>query len=302
MKSHVKFIKCTKNTMNGYCENITIRVESRATQNEEKRGFNMSSGTGLPKNEKSPSAETADTTDSSWIGWFGTQTVVLVFGSGLFILLMNLVVLLGINAKPNAWLFHLNMNYWSVYTSVILWTIALGIISESTEIMEKYRAFIRMLAIISILLVIIFAWRNSLLASPAASEQPLLFNIVAIVVISCTVRSLFLFYDLRYGEDEIDMEEAQWFWGMSGFIYAILAVFGLMCMFHVKVQIHAGSDNFATASLFQICCDGLETLIQNGNGSFVLRIFALLLLTSSIAFIYVIGRWLLALYLKIRGE
>jgi len=260
----------------------------------------MSNNTSLPKNVKSPSTENADIHETWWEGLFKTRAGVLWLAGVLFLLLINIMVLFGMDTRPNVWLFPFNMSYWSGYFSVILWITAIWVISESIVVTENYRPLIRILAATSALLVMVFVLQYSFnTATPSTGGQMFWFNVVAIAAACCLVRSLFLLYEYRYGEDEIDLEEAQWFWGISGFIFVGIVVLGLLYIIPVTVQVR---DNFHTVSLLKVCGEGLQELIRRGTGTLVLRGFAFLLLVSSIAFAYVIGRWLLIIYLKIRGE
>ena len=245
-----------------------------------------------------------NTNESFWQDMLNDKKILLLLGVGLLLLLWNVLTVLGLDTRPNAWLFPLNMSYWSDYFSAFLWMTALWTLSESLDITENYRPWIRGLAVIGALIVMFFVLRDSFsfMANPIFGGHSFWSNAIAIVVICCTTRSLLLLYQYRYGEDEINLEEAKWFWGASAFILAGLAVMGLMSIIPVKIQIHAGSDDFAVSTLLKVYSDGLQELIWQGTGSFVLRVFAFLLLVSSVAFVYLIGKWLLAVYLRIRGE
>ena len=246
------------------------------------------------QNEKTSLTENADGHESWWKGLFKRRTDILLLGGGLLFLLINLVVFFGIDIKPSAWLFYLDTRYWSVYSSIILWATALWLISASTDVMEDYRPLIRMLAITSFFLVMILMLNPFNVESLSPRGFSFWFSVIAAFSI---VRSLFLLYEYRYGEDEIDLEEAQWFWGVSGFLFVSLVVLGFMCT--ISVEIPSG-DSFYTKSYFETCNDGLRELIQQGTGSYALRGFAFLLIVSSVAFIYIIGRWILIVSLKIR--
>ena len=245
-----------------------------------------------------------NTNESFWQDMLNDKKILLLLGVGLLVLLWNVLMVLGIDTRPNAWLFPLNISYWSDYFSALLWITALWTLSESLDITEDYRPWVRRLAVTGALLVMVWVWRDSLISyvNFAIGGYSPWFYAVTIMAACCLIRSLLLLYQYRYGEDEIDLEEAKWFWGVSGFIFVGLAVMGLMNIIPVKILIHAGSDDFAASTLLKVYSDGLQELIWLGTGSFVLRMFAFLLLVSSVAFIYLIGRWFLAVYLRIRGE
>jgi hypothetical protein len=235
-------------------------------------------------------------------GLLNTRTDVLLLIGGAFFLLVNVIVIFGIDTRPNAWLFDLNMRYWSVSFSVILWITALWLVSESMSIAEDYLLQIRVLTGSGILLVIIFALLRSLGgASSLSATQSLWLDVVLFVTLCNVFRSLFLLYDYFYGENDSVWEEAQWCWGASGFIFVGLAVWGLMHVISVKVQAQPGAT-IITETLLTAFQNGLKDLIQTGGGSLGLRMFLLLLAVSAIAFVYVLGRWLLIVYLKLRGE
>ena len=242
------------------------------------------------QNEKSSSA--------GGKGLLNTRTDVLLLGGGLLFLLVNVVVIFGIDTRPNAWLFYVDMRHWSVCFSAVLWITALWIASESMDIAEDYLPLVRMCAVTGLLLVIMFVLRSSMSITSSLSPSHLYWLDVVLVMAVCNVfRSLFLLYDYFYGENDNVWEEAQWCWGMSGFLFVGLTVWGLMCMISVKTQIGA---NIVTESLFKAFRYGLQDLIQTGNASIGLRMFVLLLVVVSIAFVYVTGRWLLIVYLKLR--
>jgi len=235
-------------------------------------------------------------------GFFSTRTDVLLLGGGLFFLLVNVIVIFGVDTRPNAWLFYLNMRYWSVSFCVILWITALWLLSETMSITEDYLPQIRIFAGSGILFVIVFALLRSLggVSSPSATHSPWL-DIVLLFALCNVFRSLILLYDYFYGKNDRVWEEALWCWGVSGFIFVGLAIWGLMHVISVKVQVQTGTTIIAETLLtaFQ---SGLKDLMQTGGGSLGLRMFVLLLFVSAIAFVYVIGRWLLIVYLKLRGQ
>jgi len=260
----------------------------------------MPNDTGLPQNKKPPSTETADTSAPPRKGLLGSRIDVLLLGAGLFFLLINVAVFVGIDIRPNAWLFYLDMRYWHASVSIAVWVAALWIVLESTGILEYYLPFFRMLTATCILFAIIMAVQSSLMVvSPALREQPLWLGGIVLFVAYCITRSLFLLYDYRYGEDDMDLEEAQWFWGMSGIVFAVFVILGLMYIVPAKAQYVTMEK---TVSLFENYSDGFKELLRSGESSFVLRMFILPIIGTALAFVYVAGRWLLIIYLKIRGE
>jgi len=226
---------------------------------------------------------------------FNDKIMNMLLGAGLFLILYGVVTVFGLDIRPAAWLFYLDVRYWSIYVPIVLWLTAIWVILESTDIAGNYLSPIRTLLVTSILVTAIFALRSSFTAAnPTLGEQSIWFYIIAIVLACCIIRSFFLFYHYRYGEDNIDLEEARWFWGFSGFILVGLVVWGLMCIIPVKIHVY---DTVYTESLFMSCNKGLQELLRTGNGSsLALRMFALLLLVSFIAFAYVTGRWFLLIF------
>jgi len=172
--------------------------------------------------------------ESSWGGLFSEKGLL---GIGLFLLLVNVVAFVGIDVKTL--LFYLNMRFWSVYVSVALWTVVIWLVAESLEFLEDYLPFVRIAAGGCVLLVIILALRSSVGAVSGAS---LWFPAVVVITVCCAIRSLLMLYNYYYeGGDAIDMEEAQWFWGMSGFLAATLFIIGIMSIIHTT----ALSKNFS---------------------------------------------------------
>jgi len=252
----------------------------------------MLNDTGLPENKKSYSTEGK--------GLLNTRADVLLLGGGLLFLLINVIVIFGLDTRPSAWLFYLNMRYWSVSASVVLWVAALWLVAESLDITEDYLPLIRMTAVTAVLIVLIFTLRNSLsLPSPVSAKYPGWFDLVLVVALFNVFRSLFLLSNYFYGERRVD-EEAPWCWGVTGFLFAGLAVWGFMSIVSVKTQMSPGA-NIITESLLSAFKYGLQDMLQTGNASLGLRMFALLLVVASIAFVYVTGRWLLFVYWKLRG-
>jgi len=240
---------------------------------------------------------------SSENGFFGIRPDVLLLGGGLLFLLINAIVIFEVDVRPSAWLFYLDMRYWSVSFSVFLWIIALWLVSESLDITEEYPPMIRVFFGTGILLVIISALRSSLsVPGTFVAELPFWFDVAFVVAVCNVFRSLFLLYDYLYGERHVD-EEAPWCWGVSGLILIGLVAWGLMSMISVQTQVQTGANVITiTESLFTTCKNGLREMIQTGSGSLGLRILVLPLVVVAITFVYVTGRWLSIVYLKMRGQ
>ena len=261
-----------------------------------------SKGVEMPDNENLPTNERSDSENTFWGGLFTSKSDRLLMGAGVIFLLVNVLVFF-VDIRPAAWLFYLDMRYWPAYFSIAIWVTAMWIILESTGILEPYLPFLRILAATSVLFAVILAMQSSsMVVSPALREQPLWLSGIVLFIAYCTMRSLFLLYDYRYGEDDFDLEEAQWFWGMSGIVFAVFAASGLMYIVPVKAQYVTMET---TVSLFEDCSDGFQELLRNGNSSFALRVFGLFIIGTALTFVYVMGRWLLIIslkiYLKVRG-
>lgn len=222
-----------------------------------------------------------------------------MLGIGLFLILVNGVVFFDIDIRPKAWLYYLDMRYWSGYVSIALWIAAIWLIAELTDLVENYRSFVRVSMLICTVLAIVYALLGTF--NTTREEYSLLFNCAAVIAVFCAIRSLFLFYEYRYGEEEsIDLEEAQWFWGVSGLLLSCLIVLGAMCLVPVKTSVRIGADNFVTESLFLAYYNGLQNLIRTGQGSFMLQVFGVLIFMITITFIYVAGRWMLIFLSRMR--
>jgi len=238
-----------------------------------------------------------------WQDLFNGKGAFLFLGVGLLPIFFNVLVLVGIDTHPNVWLYYLDIRYWSANMSMVLWITAIWLILESMEGVEDYLPFIRVSSVIGISLAVFFALRSFFSNPVDLIEHALWLNIALVIVVCCVVRSLFLLYDYRYnGKDSIDSEEAQWFWGLSGFGFAGLVIFAMMCVIPVKIPIHAGMDGFASESLFANLRDGFRNLLQTGRGTVVLRVFALLTFVASLAFVYVAGKWILIFLSRFRRE
>lgn len=232
-------------------------------------------------------------------GLFGTRYDVLLLGIGACLVLLNVVVFLGVDTRPSNWLFYLNVRFWSFHVAVILWATAIWLVTELTDILEYYLPAIRMVTVICILFAIIFGLQSSFGTEGAGNS--LWFYTVVVVAFFCALRSLFLLYQHRYGEDNsFDLEEAQWFWGMSGFLFVVLIIIGLMCIIQVKIRTALGIDAGQSISLISSCRNDLQTLIESGSGSFAIRALGLLIIAGSIAFVYVTGKWALIFLTRIK--
>ena len=235
---------------------------------------------------------------SLWQDLFGNGGESWLLGIGAFLILINAVVFFGIETKPNAWRFYLDIRNWHAYLSIPLWVAAIWLISETTDIVEDYRLFIRIPSAICLLITIIFALWNSASFTSSATW----FGMVVIAV-CCAVRSFLLFRRYRHeGEGAIDMEEAKWFWGLSGLLCTGLILLGLMSLIPVEMKIHAGTDSVAAVSLLKVCHDGLQDWIRHGRGSFAMLVFSVLFFAAAIVFVYVVGKWMLIFMAKTTEE
>jgi len=250
-------------------------------------------------------ASNASNDGSLWQDLFGSKGGLLFLSGVLFLTLVNIVVFAGINVRPNALLFYLDIRYWSVYFSLFLWITTIWIFLEAVDFLEDYLPLVRISVTTCALLVAIYAMR-SFFSIPGSDPQEysLWLDVLIVVVFWCAVRSLWLFYDYRYkGEESVDRKEAAWFWGMSGFLFAVLIILGISHMIHFKVQAHPGVDTlFTSVSLFQSCQNALSVLIRHGYGSLAIKGFALLLFVASMAFVYVAGKWALIFLSKMKEE
>ena len=250
----------------------------------------MANNTNLPENE------------TSWAGLFSEKWLL---GIGLLLILINVAVFFGIDTRPSTWLFYLNMRFWSVHLSLALWTVAIWLVLEATDTVESYLPAIRIAAVICILLIVIAALWNFLgfpVLNISLQGRSLWFDAILGIAACCATRSIWLLSVYQYRADSIDLEEAKWFWILSGFILAALAIFGIMHVVPVKIPIHAGVDRFASVSLFTYCRNGLHELLRSGQGSFAIYVFSFLLFTTPICFVYVTGKWIFAFLSKIRGS
>ena len=244
------------------------------------------------ENKKSSSVEEANNGGSFWQGLLGDKVVVLLLGIGGFFLLFNAVMFSGVDVRPSAWLFYLDIRYWSVHFALFLWIAAIWAILESTDLAEDYILFVRKTTVACVLLVIISALWSFFENATPTGEYSVWFVIAIVVAVCCVVRSLFLLYDYRQsGKEFIGMEEAKWFWGLSAFLCAGLLTIGIMYIIPVRTEIHVGMDGFVTDSFLMSCIRGLQELFRTGQGSFALTALGLLAFLASIAFIYVAGKW-----------
>jgi len=213
--------------------------------------------------------------------------------AGALLLLLNVIFFIGIDLRPSAWLFCLDIRYWSIYFAAFLWVAAMWLISESIESLEDYLPTIRMIAVIAVLVTII-------LAGITATADSLWLSVSIIVVVSCIVRSLYLFRSYwRDGADFIDMEEAKWFWILSSFIFVTVGSIWLSLLISVNVL---PDDPTETETLFVSCRNGLQILIQQGHGTTGIRVLGFSILAASATFVYVAGKWGLAVLSSFRGN
>ena len=284
------------------CKRSAVTLESAVSDEQKTVNFNMPNNADRSVSKKSSSVANADSHETLLGGLFGTKTDILLLGAGAFLLFINIVVFFGIGSN---WLFYLNMRHWgvSIHLSVALWAIVLWLAAESTDAFEDYLPTIRMLTAIGVLLAIAFALQGFFSASsPTPTKNSFWHSAFVVVAVFCAVRSLFLLYGYWYEEGEnIEMEETQWFWGMSGFLVGTLIILGLMSVIYVKAPGAPGAD-IRYEQLYESTRNALQVLIRQGHGSFVLRALAFLIFTGSIAFVYVAGKWTLILLARIRGE
>jgi hypothetical protein len=177
-----------------------------------------------------------------------------------------------------------------------------GSASRLAEIAASCLPYIRVPAVICVLLVIVFALRNFFsIASPIPKVYLLWLDILIAIAICCTVRSFFLFYDYQHGGD-VDLDEATWFWGVSGFLLAGATVFGIMDTILVKTPVYEGMADVISESLLMSCYHGLRDLIGSWQGSLALRAFWLTVILATVAFVYTVGKWILVFLPRFRGE
>ena len=242
-----------------------------------------------------------NTNGSLWHNLFKDKGMALLLGVGAMLLLVNVLATF-IDTRPGTLLFYFNMRFWSVHFSLFLWIAAIWIISESLESAEEYLSHIRMAATICITLVMAFAFQNSIIAASPSDIGHLLWqNTVVVAAVSCTVRSLFLLYDYwRDGAEYVDMEEAKWFWGLSGLLFVTLTSIWIAHI--IPVPSPLSDDPTETVSLFASCVSGLQLLIQQGQGTTGVRVLGFLIITASVAFVYVAGKWTLIFLSRFRGK
>jgi hypothetical protein len=170
--------------------------------------------------------------------------------------------------------------------------------------MEDYLSYIRMFAAAGFMLLLIFGLRDLFNAQgldPRSQGLSTWYSIATVITVFCAVRSLYLLYVYKHkGAETIDMEEATWFWGVSGFLFTVLLLIGLASIIPLRWQSEYGT--LVSTSLYRHCYSELQILLRNGAGTIWIRILAFLILTSSVAFVYVAGKWALIFVSRIRGE
>jgi len=253
---------------------------------------------------ESPSTNNTNVHGFFWQDLFGDKSGMLLLGGGLLLILLNVVVFLGVDARPSTWLFCLNMRFWSIHAAIIFWATAIWLTAELTDIAEDYLPFIRASAAICVLTTIIFGLQSFLgTPSPGTQGHSIWVSVIIVAAVCCAVRSLWLLYVYQHeGEESIDMEEAQWFWGMSGFLFAVLIIIGLMNIIYIKAPSYPGIDTVRYMTLFQSCQDELQVLIRNGAGTVAIRVLAFLIFTGSIAFVYIVGKWALIFLSRMKEQ
>lgn len=244
----------------------------------------------------------ADDRESFWQGLFSDKWGMLLPAGGLLFILCNVGIFEGVDLRPSTWLFYLNMRLWSIHTAIILWIAAIWLTTELTDMAGNYLPSIRISAVIGILLVIIFGLQSFLsIQSPSVQGHSIWVSVITVVLVCCAVRSLWLLYDYRYaGAEFVDLEEARWFWAMSGFLFAGIIIFLAMLIIPVRTPIHVQFDVYLTESLFTSCCKGFSRLFQLGHGSFALQAFGLLVFVAAVTFVYVVGKWALTFLSKFK--
>ena len=266
----------------------------------------MPNDANIPTNKRWTSEESGGALKAWWRRLLSPHPVTLLLWGGLFFLLSNCAIFFGVDTRPSAWLYYLNMCPVpiNVPVSIVLWVIVAWLALESTGLFEDYLPVIRISTVVLTLLMIIFALRSLLgITSPDSKECPLWLDIAITVAVCCVVRSSFLLYDYKYvGKEFIDLEEAKWFWGLSVFIFIIVASLVVMHLIPVRTQVHAGTSYFVSVSLLRNCYYGLQELIRTWQGSLALRAFGISIIIISVAFFYVAGKWGLAYWSKIKDE
>ena len=260
----------------------------------------MSENTNLP----SSAAGNSDVRQSFWNGLLSDKGVMLLLPIGLLLILFSIVVIIITTFRPNEWLFHLNIYYWSFYPSIFfstfLWITAIWLALESIDIAEDYQKPIKITVACCILLFIMYL----LVSYYNLTGFTFWFHVVFITVAVCSAaRSLLLLYNYKYKEKEsIDLEEATWFWGFSGLFCTFLLIWGLMLLVSVRVQYHSAVEVVHTMPLYRVCYVGLQELVRQGHGPVWVYMLVLFTVICVAAFIYITGKWLSIVWSKIREE
>ena|GEM_PF-1720415 len=248
----------------------------------------------------SSSAGNSDSHSSRWNNPFSDKGMILLLAIGLVFVLFNIVAALSTAFKPNALLFYFNMCYWPFYPAIFLWIAAIWIALEFANLAENYLKSVRISAAMCILfLIVVYALMNYFNMASFAFW----FNTILIMIaIGFVARSFFLLYNYRYaGKESIDVEEATWFWSLSGIFCSFLFILGMMFIIPVRVQYHASVDIAHTMSLYRVCYVGLQDLIKQGYGPAWTYLLAFLIFVFTLVFFYIAGKWLLIVLSKIRA-
>ena len=242
-----------------------------------------------------------DTQETFWSGMFSDKGVILLLGVGVFVLIINVLAFFLTDFRLSALLFHFDMRYWSITFSIFLWIAAIWVVLESTESLEDYLTYIRTAGIVAVTGGCAFVLYSYFGVELVITWYSLWFSVIAIIVLCCVIRSAYLLYVYWHeGTEYVDMEEAQWFWGVSGFLITALGIVGISHVIPVHVQCF--NDPNATEMLFVSCYNGLHNLIRQGQGTLGIRMIGFLIFVASVAFAYAVGKWALVFVSRFRVE
>jgi hypothetical protein len=237
-------------------------------------------------------------TRATFLGrWLNDRWTKLLLLIGLILLLVNVVVPLLINIRTSTILFAFNMQYWSIHFGLFLWIVAIWVISESLEAVEDYLHYIRMATVIGVMLIIAFAIQGFIISANPYSEHSIWFSILTAITACCVARSLFLICEYWFeGKERIDLEEATYFWVLSGFFLAIFIVIGLAHIIPVSVRLRPDAWHFATTTLYQHYYTGLQEMIRSGQWSFGMVVLGFLVVTIPLACLCIAIKWVLVFF------
>jgi hypothetical protein len=207
-------------------------------------------------------------------------------------ILINVWVLFA-TIRLATFLFYLNPRYWSVSTFVILWLIAIWLISEVLDLADNYHQIFRYVIGIACLFTV-----STFFVSPNSSlTQVYAFSISAVAI--AVIRSIALFYDYRHGQIEgTGLEEAKWFWSMTGFMAAACVIAGLMQVFTIRIEI--SPQRAVYMSLWTYFRDELQQTFKSGDGAIVVRLCCFMAFLGFLAFLFTIYKWVVSFTAKIR--